>query len=109
MKDASTFDNTVKGVALVRIPNSFPQRRRCVHIKSWGQPTLNPPEDWDLAACKTKAVRPEKLSPAAPALAPSERLMDAWESKEIQKSGTLRRDMKKKLVKVPLLEQLRLG
>lgn len=110
-KDASTFDNKIKGVAMVRIPNSFPQMRRCLHIKSWGQPTLNPPEDWDLASSKTKSVRPDKVSPVIPVLPPAERSlsMSVWEAKEIQKWGTTRTDMKKKLVKVPPLEQLKLG
>lgn len=108
-KDASTFDNKVKGIALVRIPINFPGKGRCLHIQSWGQPTLNPPENWDLATNNTKSKRSERAPPAISATTHAERGLGLWVTKEIEKSGTMRKDMKKKLVKVPPLERIQFG
>lgn len=38
--DAGTFDNTIQGVASVRIPEVYPQQRN-ISIVSWGRPSLN--------------------------------------------------------------------
>jgi len=108
-KGASTFDNKVKGVAKVRIPNSFPQQRRCIHIKSWGQPTLNPPEDWDLAAGRPRRSERKAAVPPPVGAPPPESALGAWEARELKKAGTVRMDLKKKWVKVTPLEGLKLG
>jgi len=55
MSDAGTFNNRIHGVAEVRIPNSFPQKRP-LHILSWGKPTLIPPDSIDEArGCSREA------------------------------------------------------
>lgn len=38
--EAGTFDNTIQGVAAVRIPEVYPQQRT-ISIVSWGKPSLN--------------------------------------------------------------------
>lgn len=53
----STFDNTVHGVALARIPNGFP-RKRPMHLLSWGKPVLYyvPDEENKVVSGKTGAA-----------------------------------------------------
>lgn len=44
--DASTFDNKIKGVASIRIPDGFP-KQHAIKIVSWGRPSLNATEQLD--------------------------------------------------------------
>lgn len=54
--DGGTFDNKMRGVAQVRLPENFPKVRPML-IVSWGNPTLNPvPTD----AVENTAVDPSK-------------------------------------------------
>mmetsp|Transcript_96993 Transcript_96993/g.278713 ORF Transcript_96993/g.278713 Transcript_96993/m.278713 type:complete len:394 (+) Transcript_96993:78-1259(+) len=104
MSDAGTFNNRIHGVAEVRIPNSFPQKRP-LHILSWGKPTLIPPDSVDEA----KTLPPEQNMPIATLLGVSPTCDRMQNCLKAYREAKHRTDARKKQVKVPELQRLLLG
>lgn len=106
--DNGTFANKVRGIAQVRIPNTFPQKRSLL-IESWGSPTLNPPDEGLKDPRKPKAVPPTQWNPIAHELGippASERMAKCINASKV---ATQRLEKRKKIVKVPELQRLLLG
>lgn len=106
--DNGTFNNKVRGIAQVRIPNTFPQKRP-IFIVSWGAPTLNPPDEGLQDPRKPKAVPPTQWMPIAGVLGippASERMAACINASNV---ATQRLEKRKKVVKVPELQRLLLG
>jgi len=105
-----TFNNKVRGVAQVRIPNGFPQKRP-MHIVNWGRPTLNAPDTDKMLEDprKPKSVDPGQWNPLAGELgvpATSDRLAKC---RVLSKEVASRLEHRRKIVKVPELQKLLLG
>lgn len=62
--EAGTFDNTIQGVASVRIPEVYPQQRT-ITIVSWGRPSLNwtPEKEHDDVKKDRGIVNPDNWMP----------------------------------------------
>mmetsp|Transcript_27253 Transcript_27253/g.78403 ORF Transcript_27253/g.78403 Transcript_27253/m.78403 type:complete len:381 (+) Transcript_27253:161-1303(+) len=103
-----TFNNKVRGVAQVRIPNGFPQKRP-IHIVTWGRPTLNPPDMETEDAKKPKAVDPGTWNPIAHELGLPPSADRLAKCRTVSQETTARVEHKKKIVKVPELQRLLLG
>jgi len=106
--DAGTHNNKVRGIAQVRIPNAFPQKRP-LHILSWGQPTLNPPDDMGKEGGKKKSASPETSLPIAVELGISPQSDRMQRCIKACKEASGRMEKRKLQVKVPELQRLLLG
>lgn len=104
--DAGTHNNKVCGIAQVRIPNNFPHKRP-LHILSWGQPTLNPPDD--MGKGNKKGVAPEESLPIATELGISPQSDRMQRCIKACKEAQSRIEKRKLQVKVPELQRLLLG
>lgn len=102
--EAGTFNNKIHGVAQVRIPNNYPQRRP-VYIVSWGQPTLIPPGP-DQHQLSAPEVGMLPLATELGVNPTSDRMTSCIKAcRDVQH----RMDDKRKQVKVPELQRLLLG
>lgn len=107
-QDGGTFDNRIHGVAKIRIPYNFPEKRTLT-ILSWGSPSFNwsPPEE---AKDESEGVDPEKWMPIA------EELGIRADSPQLERCRSATREASRRLAlqqkrgaEVPELQRMLLG